>query len=287
MNRMEINARAKINITLDVLNKREDGYHNVKMIMQTINLYDTLYLEKTEHGIEVKTNLPYLPTDSRNLAYKAAQLFFDAVQMPEAGIKINIYKRIPVAAGLAGGSTDAAAVLIAMNKMYRAGFTTDQLMNMGKKLGADVPYCIMGGTVLAEGIGDILTLLPSMPPTVIVLAKPPISISTAYVYNNLRVDSIQCRPDTEKVINAIYNKDIIGIAKGMYNVLETVTAREHKVINRIKNIMLGNGALGSIMSGSGPTVFGIFEHEVNARKAVTKLRTITKDVFVVSTYNEG
>jgi len=282
---MEIRARAKINITLDVLNKREDGYHNVKMIMQTINLYDTLYLEKKDKGISVKTNLPYLPVDSRNLAYKAAQLFFETVNMQNGGIKINIRKRIPVAAGLAGGSTDAAAVLIAMNKMYKAGLTTEQLMDIGRKLGADVPYCIIGGTVLAEGVGDVLTLLPPMPSAVVVLAKPPISVSTARIYQSLNVDSISCRPDTEGVIHAIYNKDLNGIAKGMYNVLETVTAKEHKIINRLKNIMLGNGALGSIMSGSGPTVYGIFEHEVTARKAVGKLKNITKDVFVVRTYN--
>ncbi|MBZ4645400.1 MAG: ispE [Clostridia bacterium] len=287
MNKMEIKSRAKINITLDVLNKREDGYHNVKMIMQTVDLYDVLHLEKIENGIEIKTNLPYLPIDEKNIAYKAAQLFFNTLDINDAGIKINIQKNIPVAAGLAGGSTNAAAVLIAMNKMFKTSLNTDQLMQMGKKLGADVPYCILGGTALAEGIGDILTLLPPMPTAIVVLAKPPISVSTAHIYGKLKVENITMRPDTEAIINAIYNQDIIAIARGMYNVLEAVTAKEYRVINRIKNIMLGSGALGSIMSGSGPTVFGIFEHEVSARKAVNKLRTIASDIFVVNTYNSN
>ncbi|MDK2801703.1 MAG: 4-diphosphocytidyl-2-C-methyl-D-erythritol kinase [Clostridiales bacterium] len=287
MNNMEIKARAKINITLDVLNKREDGYHNVKMIMQTVDLYDTLYLEKIDQGIEVKTNLRYLPVDEKNVAYKAAQLFFNTVNIKDTGIKINIHKKIPVAAGLAGGSTDAAAVLIAMNRMFNTGLSTEQLMEMGKQLGADVPYCIMGGTALAEGIGDILTLLPSMPTAIVVLAKPPISVSTAQVYGKLNVQNITTHPDTESVINAIYNQDIIGITKGMYNVLEAVTAKEHRIVNRIKNIMLGSGAYGSIMSGSGPTVFGIFGNEVSARKAVNKLKTIASDIFVVNTYNSN
>ncbi len=285
MNKMEVKARAKINLTLDILNKREDNYHNVKMIMQTVELYDTLYLQKNSTGIEIETNLPYLPVDQTNLAYKAAKLFFEKTNIYGQGIKIKIQKNIPVSAGLAGGSTDAAAVLVTMNKMYKTGLVTEQLMELGRQLGADVPYCILGGTVLAEGIGDMLTLLPPMPESIIVLAKPPISVSTEYVYSRVNVDEILIHPDTEGVINAIYNKDIIGIAKRMYNVMENITAKEHTIINRIKNIMMGNGALGAIMSGSGPTVFGIFEHDISAQKAVSKLRIITKDIFVVNTYN--
>lgn len=288
MNKMEIKARAKINLTLDVLNKRPDGYHDVKMIMQTVDLYDVLTLHPNSSGnITIKTNLPYLPVDEKNIAFKAARLFFEKTGLPNRGIHIRIHKNIPVAAGLAGGSTDAAAVLIAMNKMYQTALTTEQLMQMGRELGADVPYCIMGGTALAEGIGDILTRLPSMPVTTVVLAKPPISVSTAYVYGRLVIDNIVTRPDTEGVINAIYNQDVVGIAKRMHNVLEPITAKEHKIVNRIKNIMLGSGALGAIMSGSGPTVFGIFEHEISAQKAVSKLKTIVKDIFVVNTYNSN
>ncbi len=285
MNKMELKARAKINLTLDILNKRADHYHNVKMIMQTVDLYDTLYLQKKNTGVEIETNLPYLPVDQRNLAYKAAKLFYEKTNIYGQGIKIKIEKKIPVSAGLAGGSTDAATVLLAMNKMYKTGLNTEELMELGRQLGADVPYCILGGTVLAEGIGDMLTLLPPMPESIIVLAKPPISVSTEYVYSCVDVDNILIHPDTEGVINAIYNQDVVGIAKRMYNVMEKITAKEHSIIYRIKNIMLGNGALGAIMSGSGPTVFGIFEHEISAQKAVSKLRTMTKDIFVVNTYN--
>ncbi|MCG8502077.1 MAG: 4-(cytidine 5'-diphospho)-2-C-methyl-D-erythritol kinase [Firmicutes bacterium] len=287
MNKMEIKARAKINLTLDVLSKRPDGYHNVKMIMQTIDLYDTVYVRKGGSGIHVRTNLPYLPVDDKNIAFKAARLFLDTMGIVKDGVEINIQKKIPVAAGLAGGSTDAAAVLIAMNKMFNAGLHTEQLMKMGRQLGADVPYCIMGGTALAEGVGDILTLLPAMPTTIVVLAKPPISVSTEHIYSRLNVDHIVAHPDTEGAINAIYNQDIVGITRRMHNVLEAVTVKEHRIINRIKNIMLGSGALGAIMSGSGPTVFGIFEHEVSAQKAVNKLRMIVKDIFVVNTYNSN
>lgn len=287
MNKMEIKARAKINLTLDVLSKRPDGYHNVKMIMQTIDLYDTVYVRKGGSGIHVRTNLPYLPVDDKNIAFKAARLFLDTMGIVKDGVEINIQKKIPVAAGLAGGSTDAAAVLIAMNKMFNAGLHTEQLMKMGRQLGADVPYCIMGGTALAEGVGDILTLLPAMPTTIVVLAKPPISVSTEHIYSRLNVDHIVAHPDTEGAINAIYNQDIVGITRRMHNVLEAVTVKEHRIVNRIKNIMLGSGALGAIMSGSGPTVFGIFEHEVSAQKAVNKLRMIVKDIFVVNTYNSN
>ena len=287
MNKMEIKARAKINLTLDVLSKRPDGYHNVKMIMQTIDLYDTVYVRKGGSGIHVRTNLPYLPVDDKNIAFKAARLFLDTMGIVKDGVEINIQKKIPVAAGLAGGSTDAAAVLIAMNKMFNAGLHTEQLMKMGRQLGADVPYCIMGGTALAEGVGDILTLLPAMPTTIVVLAKPPISVSTEHIYSRLNVDHIVAHPDTEGAINAIYNQDIVGITRRMHNVLEAVTVKEHRIVNRIKNIMLGSGALGAIMSGSGPTVFGIFEHEVSAQKAVNKLRMIVKDIFVLNTYNSN
>ncbi|NLY42779.1 MAG: 4-(cytidine 5'-diphospho)-2-C-methyl-D-erythritol kinase [Clostridiaceae bacterium] len=284
---MEIKSRAKVNITLDVVNKRDDGYHNIRMIMQTIDLYDVLYLEKIAHGIELKTNLPYLPVNKKNIAYKAARLFFDTLGIENEGIRINIKKNIPVSAGLAGGSTNAAAVLVAMNKMYGTGLKTEQLMEMGKKLGADVPYCILGGTALAEGIGDVLTPLPPIPNMLMVLAKPPVSVSTASVYKQLNINTIMARPDTEGVIHAIYNQDVKSIAKGMYNVLEEVTAKRHPVINTIKRIMLDSGALGAIMSGSGPTVFGVFEDKVSARKAVSRLEKVASDIFIVNTYNSN
>ena len=285
MNNIEIKAKAKINITLDVLNKRKDGYHNVKMIMQTVDLYDMVYLKKIDRGIQITTNLNYLPVNNKNIAYRAAELFFERTNIHNAGIHIDILKRIPVSAGLAGGSANAAAVLIAMNRLFDTGLQTEQLMEMGKSLGADVPYCIIGGTALAEGIGDIITLLPPMPTVTVVLAKPPFSISTASIYKKLNVDNIVTRPNTEAVINAIYNQDIKGIAKEMYNVLEPVTSKNYKIINRIKNIMLGSGALGAIMSGSGPTVFGVFENDIEARRAFNKLKTIVNDLFIVRTCN--
>ncbi len=287
MSRLKIKARAKINLTLDVIQRRNDGYHDVKMIMQTVDLYDTLVLDKGFSGIQIITNLSYLPVNEKNIAYKAAKLFFDKNNIINSGITISIKKRIPVSAGLAGGSTDAAAVLIAMNKIYKTELSTEELCELGKQLGSDVPYCIIGGTALAEGRGEIITRLPPMPTATIVLAKPPFSVSTPSIYGKLDVANITNHPDTEGAINAIYNKDINGIAKRMYNVLENVTAREHDIINRVKNIMLGNGAIGSIMSGSGPTVFGIFEHEVSAQKTIAKLRRIVKDIFMVNTYNNN
>ena len=288
MRKMEIKARAKINLTLDVLRKRPDGYHDVKMVMQTVDLYDVLTLQSNQNGrITVHTNLPYLPTGDKNIAYQAAQMFFEHTTITNKGLHIDISKNIPVAAGLAGGSTDAASVLIALNSMYEIGLSISELIKMGKQLGADVPYCIMGGTALAEGVGEVLTSLPPMPRAVVVLAKPPISVSTEQVYKQLDINKITNRPDTEGAINAIYNGDLMGLTKRMHNVLEAVTAKEHRIINRIKNIMLGSEALSAIMSGSGPTVLGIFEHEICAQKAVTKLRKIVKEVFVVNTYQSN
>ncbi len=287
---MEIKARAKINLTLDVLRKRPDGYHDVKMIMQTVDLYDIIKLNCNQNGyITMCTNLSYLPTGNKNIAYQAAQVFYEHTAIKNEGLHIDIYKNIPVSAGLAGGSTDAAAVLIALNSIYETRLSESELMHMGKQLGADVPYCIMGGTALAEGIGDVLTRLPAMPPTTIVLAKPPISVSTLQVYKQLQLDRIVNRPDTDGAIDAIYNQDIIGIAKRMHNVLEAVTAKEHRIVNRIKNVMLGSEALNAIMSGSGPTVIGVFGNDICAQKAVMKLRKIVKEVFVVKTYqsNDG
>ncbi len=283
MKSIKIKSRAKVNITLDVLNKRDDGYHDVKMIMQTIALSDDIYIERIRRGIYLKTNLPYLPTNEKNIAYKAAQLFFKSADIDNVGIRINIYKRIPVAAGLAGGSSNAAAVLIALNKMFKTEYSKEKLIKIGKELGADVPYCIIGGTVLAEGIGNIFTLLPLMPRSIIVLAKPNVRLSTAKVYQSLNCDKIQKRPNTGMVINAIYNQDKEMIAKEMYNVLEEKLANEHKVIGKIKRIMIEDGALGAIMSGSGPTVFGIFNNEIDAYKATKRLSKITRDVFVTHT----
>ncbi|MBC7765377.1 MAG: 4-(cytidine 5'-diphospho)-2-C-methyl-D-erythritol kinase [Hyphomonadaceae bacterium] len=280
---MEIKARAKINLTLDVLSKRADGYHEVEMIMQMVDLYDTIQLEKAESGITLSTNLPYLPNDSGNIAYKAAQLFFEKTGiMP--GVSIHIQKQIPVAAGLAGGSSNAAAILIALNELYEASLTTQQLKEMGKTLGADVPYCIVGGTALAQGIGERLTILDNAPSMFVLLAKPPISVSTAWAYGQVNVDEITVHPDTNRVIQAIEQGNLKEIANNMYNILEPITAKRHPIIKRIKQIMLDGGALGAMMSGSGPTVFGLYQNAYDAEQAKDKLALLVKDVFVVSQY---
>ena len=286
---VSLKARAKINLSLDVLGKREDGYHDVRMIMQTINLYDAIEIKKIRPlKIMVQTNLCWLPTDERNLAYKATKLFLERTKI-EQGIFIRLDKRIPVAAGLAGGSSDAAAVLIGLNKLFSTRFTKQELMEMGKVLGADVPYCIMRGTALAEGIGEQLTKLPSLPPCYVLIAKPPVSVSTGEVYKNLKLEKITRRPNTELLVDAIERQDLRFVAKNMVNVLEEVTVAKYPIIQQLKEMMLEHGAIGAMMSGSGPTVFGIFESQQAIRSASYRLKVsgIAKEVFAVTTFYEG
>lgn len=281
METTRIYARAKINLTLDVLNKRPDGYHEVKMIMQTIKLADIVDVTLTDtQKIEIVTNLTYLPTTNKNIAYKACELFFEETNIKNQGIHINIFKKIPVSAGLAGGSTNAAAVLIALNKLYDTKLTVRQLMAMGVKLGADVPYCIHGGTMLSEGIGEDLTRLKAMPMCKVVLCKPPFSVSTAKIYSQINAEKIEHRPDTKSVINCLNQRDYYGVCKRMYNVLEDVTAKNHKEINQIKNEMLNFSPNGVLMSGSGPTVFALFDDEQKAIECVQKLRRMYKEVHI-------
>lgn len=272
MNQIILKARAKINLTLDVLGKREDGYHDIKMIMQTVNLYDTIYIKKIKgNEIKLSTNLKWLPTDNKNLAYRAADLIRKKYSINE-GIFIEIKKRIPVAAGLAGGSSDAAAVLIGMRTLFQLKVSIKELITIGKELGADVPYCIMRGTALAEGIGDILTRLPKCPDFYVILAKPPISVSTQSIYKSLDNEVIQKRPDTDAVIEAIKLGDKNKIASNLYNVMEIVTTKKYPVIKDFKNFLLQKGALGVVMSGSGPTVFGLFDDKEIARQAYYRLK---------------
>lgn len=286
MNSIILKARGKINLTLDVVGKRENGYHDLRMIMQTINLYDTLYIRKTKMpGIRLKANYSWLPTNEKNIAYRAAQLFFDEMQQSPA-VAIEITKRIPVAAGLAGGSADAAATLIGLNKLFDTRYSKQKLMEMGLNLGADVPFCILRGTVLAEGIGEELTTLSSMPYTHIVLVKPPISVSTAIVYKNLNIMDIQAHPNTEEMIEAIEAKDLNNIASHMVNVLEGVTIPMHPIIKEIKEELVNHGAIGSMMSGSGSTVFGLFENREKAHAAAGyfKMERNIRDVYLTTTY---
>lgn len=289
MDKIQLKALAKINLGLDVLRRREDGYHEVKMIMQTIGLHDDLEIRKTKTpGIQVKTNLYYLPTNENNLVYKAAKLLMDEFQIQD-GVSIQLKKRIPVAAGMAGGSSDGAAVLWGINQMYGMGLSMQALMERGVRLGADVPYCIQRGTALAEGIGEKLSVLPPMPKCTILIAKPGISVSTKFVYENLHANDLkpEQHPDVDSMIEAMRQKDLGLLCSRMGNVLETVTIPAYPVINEIKRTMMDNGAIGSMMSGSGPTVFGIFDSPTAAKQAMKAVRAakLAKQICLTTPYN--
>ncbi len=287
MDNISLKALAKINLGLDVVRRREDGYHEVRMIMQTIHLYDKLDIVKTrETGIAITSNLSYVPTNENNLVYKAGKLLMDEFNIKE-GVSVHLQKRIPVAAGMAGGSSDAAAMLYGMNEIFDLGLTRQQLMDRGVKIGADVPYCLMRGTALAEGIGEKLTSLPPMVKCPVLIAKPQISVSTKFVYENLKLDENTVHPDIDQLVEDIENKDLHAIAGHMGNVLETVTIPEYPVIAQIKEQMMRSGAINSMMSGSGPTVFGLFEDEDVARKAYDNIaRTgLAKQIYLTSIYN--
>lgn len=271
MNEISIKAMGKINLGLDVLGKRADGYHEVRMIMQSVELGDTLKFTKTEEeGIKIRTNKKDLPTDENNLVYKAIKLMQEEYKLP-GGIKVSLEKQIPVAAGMGGGSTDAAAALIGMNKLFALGLTEERLKELGLKLGADVPFCIMGGTALAEGIGEVLTALPAAPSCYVLIARPDIEVSTKEVYGSLYAESIKSRPDITGMIQSVWNKNLSGIADRMENVLEAVTVKKHPVIEQLKDKMRQEGAMDAMMSGSGPTVFGIFPDAVQAGEAYKQI----------------
>ena len=284
---LELKALAKVNLGLDVLGVRENGYHDVRMVMQTIYLYDNVTIRKTEEpGIQLKTNLFYLPIDEKNIAYKAAKLLMDEFEIV-SGVEITLDKHIPVAAGMAGGSSNAAAVLVGMNRLFQLGLEEQELMERGVQLGADVPYCIMRGTVLAEGIGEILTPLPPLPKCYILVAKPGISVSTKMVYEKLDSHKIEEHPDIDGILAGLEDDDLRKIANSMGNVLERVTIEEYPIIEEIKDVMKNSGALNAMMSGSGPTVFGIYDDKTLAKQAQQKIRMsgLTKQVYVVNVHN--
>ena len=286
-NDISLKALAKINLGLDVVRRREDGYHEVRMIMQTIQLYDRLDIKRTqEPGIQIQTNLSFLPVNENNLIYKAAKLLMDEFSITD-GVSVKLDKRIPVAAGMAGGSTDAAAMLIGVNRLFSLGLTKRELMERGVQIGADVPYCIMRGTALAEGIGEALSPLPPMVKCPVLIAKPSISVSTKFVYQNLKLDDTTIHPDIDRLIDDIKVKNLHDIAAHMGNVLETVTIPNYPVIDEIKKHMLSNGAVGAMMSGSGPTVFGLFDDEDTAKKAYKAMRSshLARQVYLTSVYN--
>jgi 4-diphosphocytidyl-2-C-methyl-D-erythritol kinase len=287
MRQIELKALAKINLGLDVLGKRENGYHDVRMIMQSIYLYDDVKIErKTAPGIELSSNLFFLPTGDGNIAYKAAQMLIEEFGIEE-GVRITLHKHIPVAAGMAGGSSNAAAVLFGMNRLFGLKLSRQELMERGVKLGADVPYCIMRGTVLAEGIGEELKELPAMPKCTVLIAKPPISVSTKVVYEALDACEIVRHPDIDGLMEALEKENLREVAAHMGNVLEDVTIPMHPEIAEIKQVMKDCGALNAMMSGSGPTVFGLFENKMAARKAqrVIREKELAKQVYVTNIHN--
>ena len=287
MKEISLKALAKINLGLDVVSRREDGYHEVRMVMQTIHLYDRLEISKKEtSGIELETNLSYLPVNENNLVYRAGKLLMDEFHIEE-GVKVFLNKRIPVAAGMAGGSTDAAAMLYGMNELFELGLSRDELMERGVKIGADVPYCLMRGTALAEGIGEKLTPLAPMVKCPVLIAKPPISVSTKFVYQNLKLDAQTVHPDIDRLIADIEKKDLTSIAADMGNVLETVTIPNYPVVAEVKAQMMKSGAINSLMSGSGPTVFGLFENEKTAEQAYQEMKEsgLAKQIYLTTIYN--
>jgi 4-diphosphocytidyl-2-C-methyl-D-erythritol kinase len=291
MDRIVMRAPAKINLALDVTGKRDNGYHDVRMIMQQIGLSDEVLIEKRTAGgdrITVETNSGELPVNEDNLVYKAAGIIMDECGIKDS-IRIYIDKHIPIAAGLAGGSTDAAAVFKGMNELFSLGLTELKLRELGVGIGADIPYCIMGGTALAEGIGEILTKLSPMPDCTILIAKPGISVSTGYVYTAYDSLKDKLHPDVDGMAASINEGNLPKVAKLLGNSLEGVTQEEYPVIKKIKQIMLGNGALGALMSGSGPTVFGLFDDRDKACEAQEKIRAeeIVKDLLLTEPEKEN
>ena len=287
MNRISLKAMAKINLGLDVVGKRPDGYHELRMVMQMINLYDKVNIEKTpKNGIQVETNLSFLPVNENNIVYKAAKLLMDEFHIQD-GVKISLEKHIPVAAGMAGGSSDGAAVLFGMNRLFNLRLSKRELMARGVRLGADVPYCLLRTTALSEGIGEILTTLEPMPDCTIVVAKPAVSVSTKTVFGKLKLDEIRQHPDIDAIVRAINDGDLGAIADHMGNVLETVTIRDYPVIGEIKELMKTMGARGALMSGSGPTVFGIFDDEAAAKNVWSALKngSLARQVFLTRPVN--
>ena len=280
---MRTKAYAKLNLTLDILRRREDGYHDMQMVMQAIDLADELDISPAQGEGAMSTTLSYLPQDGRNLAQLAAQAFREATGS-DLQVDIAIDKRIPVCAGMAGGSSDAAAVLRAMDALTGAGLSPERLAEIGQAVGSDVPYCVMGGTALAEGRGEILTPLPPLPPCHVVVCKPPFPISTPQLFSRVDVRKIVRRPDTAGLLAALEAGDLVEVARRMYNVFEDVLEpRRQNEICAIKAALIDCGALGASMTGSGPTVFGLFDDQEAAQTAYEQLRGSYQDVFLCRT----
>lgn len=282
---MELQARAKLNLTLDVLGRREDGYHDLRMVMQSITLADTLHIGPgTGEEIQVGTNLKFLPGGDKNLAAIAARQFWKALGQPSRPLDIQIQKRIPVCAGMAGGSSDAAAVLRCLNQMEGYPFTPEQLARVGEQVGSDVPYCVLGCTALAEGRGELLTPLPALPRCWVVVCKPDFPISTPELFARIDGCKVRRRPDTDGVLAALEAGDLAGVARRMYNVFEdALPLRQRARVADIKNTLIQQGALGANMSGTGPTAFGLFDREEAAREAEALLSEQYRETFLART----
>lgn len=282
MDKLELKAYGKINLGLDVIRKRPDGYHDLDMVMQMVDVYDDVILTQIEGTeIVVRTDTAVLSNGTDNLAYMAARMLMDEFGITQ-GLEITIKKRIPIAGGMAGGSSDCAATLKGVNQMFDLGLSKEELMERGVRLGADVPYCILGGTAIARGIGEILTPLPTPPECHVIIAKPPVSVSTAFVYGNIRPDKIERRPDIEAMVSAIKAQNLYKLAESLYNVMEDITVPKYPIIQEIKTVMLENGALNSIMSGSGPTVFGLYDDIEKAEQTVEllKAKELTEQLYL-------
>lgn len=285
MQTIKVQAPAKLNLTLDVLGRREDGYHDLRMVMQSVQLCDTLTLEQGKgEGIRVKSNLGFLPTDGRNLAAAAALAFWKDRGIEPYPLDITLEKVTPVCAGLGGGSSDAAAVLRAMNQIHNTGLTLEQLAVIGRKVGSDVPYCVLGCTALAEGKGEILTTLPALPKCWAVLCKPDFSVSTPALFSQIDSVRLRRRPDTEGVLKALEAGDLPGVARRLYNVFEdALPERCAAKVNQVKHILIQHGALGAAMSGTGSAVFGLFEKQVEAKNACEELLALSPETFLTQT----
>lgn len=279
---MEILAPAKVNLSLDIIRRREDGYHELRMVMHSVGLWDVLTLERSGGtGVRVRTGVSFLPEDEGNLAAAAALCFSQATGLEVEGLSIGIDKRIPVCAGMAGGSSDAAAVLRALNARLDRPLDTGELARLGAQIGSDVPYCVLGGTALAEGRGEVLTPLPALPPCWFVLCKPGFPISTPELFRRVRCEKIRRRPDIKGQIEALERGDLVGVARRMYNVFEDVLPlRQGRQIQAIQAVLISHGALGAVMSGSGPTVFGVFDRRERAESACADLKRSYPQVFL-------
>lgn len=280
MQKITVNCPAKINLSLDVLGKRDDGYHNVEMVMQTVSLFDTITIEKSGSGIKLRCNLYYVPTDEKNIAYSAAKEFFTYTGIKNPGVFIDIYKRIPVAAGLAGGSTDAAGVLLGLNRLFESKLSQKELMEIGTKIGADIPFCLTGGTALCQGLGEIITPLPLLSPCYFVLVKPMESVSTPKIYNLIDQKPIISHPFTNELIKSIENRDISLMSKYLFNVMEEVTEKLCRSVSVIRSKFSDFSPLGIVMSGSGPTVFAVFDDALKAEICFAQMKKYYSQSFI-------